>query len=93
MQERRERLRNDLPTEDQFLYNAQTAAITYDDFINRELVLFSDEDNNRSIPSLVDGLKPGQRKASDFSTVSSSQLIKHRYRCCSRASNATTSAR
>ncbi|KAJ2397924.1 DNA topoisomerase 2 [Coemansia sp. RSA 2603] len=32
------------------------------EFINKELVLFSMEDNNRSIPSMVDGLKPGQRK-------------------------------
>ncbi|KAJ1892411.1 DNA topoisomerase 2, partial [Kickxella alabastrina] len=32
------------------------------EFINKELVLFSMEDNNRSIPSVVDGLKPGQRK-------------------------------
>jgi DNA topoisomerase II len=32
------------------------------DFINKELILFSMADNLRSIPSLVDGLKPGQRK-------------------------------
>ncbi|RKP23009.1 DNA topoisomerase II, partial [Syncephalis pseudoplumigaleata] len=32
------------------------------DFINKELVLFSMADNVRSIPSMVDGLKPGQRK-------------------------------
>jgi DNA topoisomerase-2 len=36
--------------------------ITYSDFINRELILFSMADNIRSIPSVVDGLKPGQRK-------------------------------
>jgi DNA topoisomerase II len=36
--------------------------ITYDDFINRELILFSMADNMRSIPSVLDGLKPGQRK-------------------------------
>eukprot|EP00923_Selenidium_pygospionis_P050556 GHVN01087387.1.p1 GENE.GHVN01087387.1~~GHVN01087387.1.p1 ORF type:complete len:1160 (+),score=123.64 GHVN01087387.1:2-3481(+) len=36
--------------------------ITYDNFINRELILFSNADNMRSIPSLVDGLKVGQRK-------------------------------
>merc|ERR1712088_50520 len=29
---------------------------------NKELVLFSNCDNERSIPSLVDGFKPGQRK-------------------------------
>ncbi|KAI9591804.1 DNA topoisomerase [Syncephalis fuscata] len=32
------------------------------DFINKELVLFSMADNARSIPSMMDGLKPGQRK-------------------------------
>ncbi|KAH6659693.1 DNA topoisomerase [Truncatella angustata] len=37
-------------------------AITYDDFVNRELILFSMADNMRSIPSMIDGLKPGQRK-------------------------------
>lgn len=36
--------------------------ITYEDFINKELILFSIADNQRSIPSVVDGLKPGQRK-------------------------------
>ena len=32
------------------------------DFINRDLIHFSNSDNVRSIPSMVDGLKPGQRK-------------------------------
>ena len=36
--------------------------ISYTDFINKELILFSIADNQRSIPSVVDGLKPGQRK-------------------------------
>ncbi|CAG9330918.1 unnamed protein product [Blepharisma stoltei] len=36
--------------------------ISVSDFINRELILFSNYDNIRSIPSVVDGLKPGQRK-------------------------------
>lgn len=35
---------------------------TYDDFVNKELILFSIADNHRSIPSVVDGLKPSQRK-------------------------------
>ncbi|KAI0264983.1 DNA topoisomerase [Gloeopeniophorella convolvens] len=39
-----------------------TDEISYSDFINRELILFSMADNVRSIPSVVDGLKPGQRK-------------------------------
>ena len=32
------------------------------DFIHKELIHFSNDDNNRSIPSLVDGLKPSTRK-------------------------------
>jgi DNA topoisomerase-2 len=36
--------------------------ISYTDFINKELILFSMADNIRSIPSVIDGLKPGQRK-------------------------------
>lgn len=39
-----------------------TREISYADFINKELILFSMADNMRSIPSVVDGLKPGQRK-------------------------------
>lgn len=36
--------------------------ISISDFVNKELILFSMADNVRSIPSVVDGLKPGQRK-------------------------------
>ena len=36
--------------------------IPISDFINKELILFSMADNIRSIPSVLDGLKPGQRK-------------------------------
>ena len=39
-----------------------TREITYTDFVNKELILFSMADNLRSIPSVIDGLKPGQRK-------------------------------
>ena len=45
-----------------YLYEKDTRSVTYRDFLNKELVLFSNADNERSIPSLVDGLKPGQRK-------------------------------
>lgn len=44
------------------IYSKDVRSITYTDFINKELVLFSNLDNSRSIPSMVDGLKPGQRK-------------------------------
>ncbi|KAI0457803.1 DNA topoisomerase [Xylaria acuta] len=36
--------------------------VSYNDFVNKELILFSMADNMRSIPSIIDGLKPGQRK-------------------------------
>ncbi|EFJ45103.1 hypothetical protein VOLCADRAFT_94598 [Volvox carteri f. nagariensis] len=36
--------------------------ISYADFINKELILFSRADLDRSIPNVLDGLKPGQRK-------------------------------
>lgn len=45
-----------------YLDTSGSAEITYNDFINKELILFSMADNMRSIPSVVDGLKPGQRK-------------------------------
>ena len=54
--------REDLGLREQYLYEKDTRRVTYKDFINKELVLFSNCDNERSIPSLVDGFKPGQRK-------------------------------
>jgi len=41
---------------------AQKHGVNYSEFINRELVLFSQYDNVRSIPHLLDGFKPSQRK-------------------------------
>ncbi|KAJ3160651.1 DNA topoisomerase 2 [Geranomyces michiganensis] len=38
------------------------AKIPLDQFVNKELILFSMADNFRSIPSAIDGLKPSQRK-------------------------------
>ena len=35
---------------------------TFDDFINKDLIHFSNYDTERSIPSMCDGLKPSQRK-------------------------------
>ncbi|KAI6196057.1 DNA topoisomerase 2 [Aphelenchoides besseyi] len=60
MQVRKER--RDAGLIEDYLYNPGTRSITYADFVNKELILFSNADNERSIPSLVDGLKPGQRK-------------------------------
>lgn len=45
-----------------YLYTKTTRVVSYKDFVNKELVLFSNMDNERSIPSMVDGLKPGSRK-------------------------------
>jgi DNA topoisomerase-2 len=42
--------------------HADGNAVGYDDFINNELVHFSQADNIRSIPNVIDGLKPSQRK-------------------------------
>jgi DNA topoisomerase-2 len=38
------------------------ATISYNEFVNKELVLFAKYDVERMIPSVVDGFKPGQRK-------------------------------
>ena len=54
--------RKELGLPEVYLYEKDTRAVNYQDFVNKELVLFSNMDNERSIPSLVDGLKPGQRK-------------------------------
>ncbi|VDQ12346.1 unnamed protein product [Trichobilharzia regenti] len=59
-EERKRRREMGLP--EPYLYGKDTRAITYHDFVHKELVLFSNLDNERSIPSVVDGLKPGQRK-------------------------------
>ncbi len=42
--------------------NQNVEKINYSDFVNKELILFSAASNQRAIPSMVDGLKPGQRK-------------------------------
>ncbi|XP_023932528.1 LOW QUALITY PROTEIN: DNA topoisomerase 2-alpha-like [Lingula anatina] len=60
MEDRKRRAELGLP--DVYLYGKDTRHITYNDFINKELILFSNMDNERSIPSLIDGFKPGQRK-------------------------------
>ncbi|KAK2503893.1 hypothetical protein MC885_011414 [Smutsia gigantea] len=60
MEDRRQRKLLGLPED--YLYGQTTTYLTYNDFINKELILFSNSDNERSIPSIVDGLKPGQRK-------------------------------
>ena len=36
--------------------------LTFNKFVDEELIHFSNEDNDRSIPNIMDGLKPSQRK-------------------------------
>ena len=45
--------RKELGLPEIYLYEKDTRAVSYADFINKELVLFSNCDNERSIPSLV----------------------------------------
>ncbi|XP_077974403.1 DNA topoisomerase 2-alpha-like isoform X4 [Styela clava] len=61
MDSRRRRREDGRPDSD-ILYNANVKSLSYSDFVNKELILFSCADLERSVPSLVDGLKPGQRK-------------------------------
>ncbi|XP_050100633.1 DNA topoisomerase 2 [Anopheles aquasalis] len=56
------RHRKQVGLQERYLYTKTTKAISYKDFVNLELVLFSNSDNVRSIPCMLDGLKPGQRK-------------------------------
>lgn len=57
--DRKEWLKNFVPGT--FINHARDQ-IPLKDFINHELILFSQADNIRSIPSVVDGFKPGHRK-------------------------------
>ncbi|KIJ32068.1 hypothetical protein M422DRAFT_185076 [Sphaerobolus stellatus SS14] len=59
IEERKDWLRNFKPGT---YLNHDIEEIPISDFINKELILFSMADNVRSIPSMLDGLKPGQRK-------------------------------
>lgn len=43
-------------------YKQDSGGVTYNQFINQELILFSHADNERSIPHFMDGMKPSQRK-------------------------------
>jgi len=59
--DRREWILNEFDEES--TYNlSENHIVSYEDFINKELVNFSNADNVRSLPSIIDGLKPSQRK-------------------------------
>jgi len=40
----------------------ENKSVSYRDFVHRDLKHFSNDDNSRSIPSIIDGFKPSQRK-------------------------------
>eukprot|EP01104_Vermistella_antarctica_P003959 TRINITY_DN1436_c0_g1_i2.p1 TRINITY_DN1436_c0_g1~~TRINITY_DN1436_c0_g1_i2.p1 ORF type:complete len:1331 (+),score=257.60 TRINITY_DN1436_c0_g1_i2:141-4133(+) len=42
--------------------SSRSAGVSLNDFFNCEMILFSIANNVRAIPSMIDGLKPGQRK-------------------------------
>lgn len=48
-------------TDDTYL-DTSKPVLTFEDFIDKSLILYSYADNVRSIPSVVDGFKPSQRK-------------------------------
>jgi DNA topoisomerase-2 len=50
------------PPSEEALDYAESDTLSYETFIHKELKLFSMADNARSIPSIMDGLKPSQRK-------------------------------
>ncbi|XP_077279130.1 DNA topoisomerase 2 [Temnothorax americanus] len=54
--------RKEIGLGERYLYEKNTHTVTFSDFINVELVLYSNYDNVRSIPNMMDGFKPGQRK-------------------------------
>ena len=48
--------------DEQNILDQKDKQISIQDFINKDLIHFSNYDNHRSLPSIVDGLKPTQRK-------------------------------
>ncbi|CAF4414124.1 unnamed protein product [Rotaria sp. Silwood2] len=55
-----QRREQNLPAD--YLFKKDTKQINFNDFINKELVLFSKPSTERAIPSIMDVLKPDQRK-------------------------------
>ncbi|XP_018314763.1 DNA topoisomerase 2 isoform X2 [Mycetomoellerius zeteki] len=54
--------RKEIGLSERYLYEKDTRTVSFSDFVNVELVLYSNYDNVRSIPNMMDGFKPGQRK-------------------------------
>ena len=60
--DRRDWITNMYNSDNLLATESDDVTVTYEDFINKELVNFSNADNVRSLPSYIDGLKPSQRK-------------------------------
>lgn len=60
--DRRAWILNDYNEELFVVPDASTNSVTYQDFVNHEMIHYSNADNFRSLPSAIDGLKPSQRK-------------------------------
>jgi DNA topoisomerase-2 len=45
-----------------YIQASQSGGVKYSEFVNKEFVQFSHYDNERSIPHVIDGFKPSQRK-------------------------------
>lgn len=58
-----------------YLYGESTKFLSYNDFVNKELVLFSNSDNERSIPCLVDGGSESSAVAKNDSWIWSHALL------------------
>ena len=56
------RERNEKGEPEDYLYTPDTKYLTYKQFVDKELILFSHADLSRSIPNLMDGLKTSHRK-------------------------------
>ena len=60
--DRRDWISNECDPQTAISFDSDDRSITYEDFVNKEMIHFSHADNIRSIPSAIDGLKPSQRK-------------------------------
>lgn len=56
------RRRKEIGLGEKYLYQKNTKSVTYSDFVNVELARFFSYNNIRSIPIMIDGFKPVQRK-------------------------------
>lgn len=60
--DRRDWISDEYDPEAAISFDDTETLITYEDFVNKEMIHFSHADNIRSIPSSIDGFKPSQRK-------------------------------